>query len=97
YCLTDKPCIKPFDPQITGNQPYPITEYQPVYFVSESFEEAQIKLREFALSIPRPFTVRYNPYTQTVEILDRKPQIDSLARDIQDEMQLLLDAIKKIR
>ncbi|RWS09971.1 Protein henna-like protein [Dinothrombium tinctorium] len=96
YCLSDKPTLKPFDPYVTGSQPYPITEYQPIYFVSESFDDAQKKLREYALSIPRPFAVRYNPYTQTVYILDRKPQIDELARDIQSEMQLLLDAIRKI-
>lgn len=96
YSLSGKPEIRAFDPYHTGNQKYPITEYQPVYFLAESFEDAQQKMREFALSIPRPFTVRYNPYTQSVEILDTKIQVETLSRDIQCEMQLLIDALTKI-
>lgn len=97
YCLSEKPDVRPFDPYTTGCQKYPVTEYQPVYFLAESFDDAQQKMREFALSIPRPFTVRYNAYTQSVEILDAKPQVETLARDIQSEMQLLMDALKKIQ
>ena len=45
YCLTDKPKVLPFDPAKTSLQKYPITEYQPVYFVAESFEDAKAKVR----------------------------------------------------
>lgn len=45
YCLTDKPQILPFDPDKTCLQKYPITEYQPVYFVADSFENAKEKVR----------------------------------------------------
>lgn len=96
YCLSDKPEIRDFCPEKTGVQKYPITEYQPVYYVAESFEDAQRKIREFALSIPRPFTVHYNPYTQSVEILDAKPQVEELVRDLHSEMELLMDALRKI-
>lgn len=96
YCLSDEPEIREFCPEKTGVQKYPITQYQPVYYLSESFEDAQRKIREFALSIPRPFTVHYNPYTQSVEILDAKPQMEELARDIMYEMELLMDSLKKI-
>lgn len=44
YCLSDKPEVRPFDPEKTGTQAYPITEYQPVYFVAESFQDAKLKL-----------------------------------------------------
>lgn len=44
YCLTDKPEIKEFDPAVTGLQKYPITSYQPIYFVSNSFENAIEKM-----------------------------------------------------
>jgi len=96
YCLSGKPEIKAFDPYVTGDQKYPITQYQPIYFLAESFDDAQQKLREFALSIPRPFTVQYNAYTQSVEILDSKVQLESVARNIQCEVQLLMDTMKKI-
>ena len=44
YALSDKPKVLPFDPAVTGSTKYPITEYQPTYFVTESFEDAQNKL-----------------------------------------------------
>ncbi|XP_075886059.1 phenylalanine-4-hydroxylase isoform X2 [Nelusetta ayraudi] len=50
YCLTDKPQVLPFDPSKTSLQKYPITEYQPIYFVAESFEDAKEKVRRFALA-----------------------------------------------
>lgn len=96
YCLTDKPEIRPFEPLKTSLQKYPITEYQPVYYVSESFEDAKEKLIQFAATIPRPFSVRYNPYTQSVEILNSKPQIQSLVREINCHMQVLTDALVKL-
>lgn len=97
YCLSGEPDVKPFDPYVTGVQKYPITEYQPTYFLAESFEDAQQRLREFALAIPRPFAIRYDPYTQSVEILDSSAQIENLARDIQASMNTLTDALTKIR
>ncbi|XP_054155814.1 protein henna-like [Oppia nitens] len=96
YSLSGKPDIRPFDPYVTGSQKYPITQYQPIYYLADSFDDAQQKLREFASSIPRPFTVRYNPYTQSVEILNSKVQLETMAQNIQSEVQLLVDAMKKI-
>ncbi len=37
---------------------YPITEYQPTYFVADSFNSAKEKMRSFAASLNRPFHVR---------------------------------------
>lgn len=44
YCLSDKPELRPFDPPKTALQKYPITEYQPVYYVAEDFEDAKEKM-----------------------------------------------------
>lgn len=44
YCLTDRPELREFEPAVTGEQKYPITEYQPVYFVANSFEDAKAKM-----------------------------------------------------
>ena len=41
---SDKPKRLPFDPAVTGATEYPITEYQPTYYVTDSFESAQQKL-----------------------------------------------------
>ena len=44
YSLGGKPELKPFEPFKTAVQKYPITEYQPIYFVAESFENAKEKM-----------------------------------------------------
>lgn len=44
YCLSDKPQLREFDPAQTGCTSYPITEYQPIYYVAESFEDAKDKM-----------------------------------------------------
>ena len=50
YCLSDKPEIRQFDPPKTALQPYPITEYQPIYYVTDSFESAKEKMMYFTIS-----------------------------------------------
>ncbi|KAJ1679139.1 hypothetical protein EV182_002656, partial [Spiromyces aspiralis] len=66
YAMSDKPEKLPFDPNKAAVQKYPITEYQPVYFVAENFRSATAKVREFASNMNRPFQVRYDPYTQSI-------------------------------
>lgn len=38
--------------------------------------------RKFAATIPRPFMVRYNAYTQSIEVLDNTQQVKNLADSI---------------
>lgn len=45
HALSEKACVKMFDPKTTCNQECLITTFQEVYFVSESFEEAKEKMR----------------------------------------------------
>jgi phenylalanine-4-hydroxylase len=71
YCLSDKPKVLPFDPAATALQKYPITEYQPVYFECESFASMTKKLKEFAASLQRSFTVELNPYASKVVVTDK--------------------------
>lgn len=55
-----------------------------------------IFFRKYAATIPRNFSVRYNPYTQSIEVLDSKPQIENLVQNLHQEMSLLLDALRKL-
>ncbi|MEE6480092.1 hypothetical protein FKM82_012454 [Ascaphus truei] len=96
YCLTDKPEFKPFEPESTALQKYPITDFQPVYFIADSFENAKEKVRKFAATIPRPFSVRYNPYTQSIEVLDNVEQLKNLADCISGEIGILCSALRKL-
>jgi phenylalanine-4-hydroxylase len=70
---------------------------QPCYFLAESFRDAKEKVKSFAATIPRPFTARYNPYTQSIEILDNKEQIVKLSHDITQDMHTLTDALQKLK
>merc|ERR1712038_110823 len=96
YCLTDKPEKADFDPAITGVTEYPITDYQPKYYVTQSFEDAQRKMREFANTIPKPFTARYCPYTSRIEQLDNKKLILKNMRQVRREMAILTEAMEKL-
>ncbi|CAF3363520.1 unnamed protein product [Rotaria sp. Silwood1] len=95
YCLTDTPTVVSFDPFRTAVQPYPITNYQPTYFLAESFKDAKEKLRQYAMTIPRPFTVRYNPYTQTMEVVNGNEQIVNMVRTLRNDMDIIIDALRK--
>merc|ERR1712080_212316 len=95
WSLSGEPEMKPFEPEKTGVQKYPITEHQPVYFVTESFEDAKQKMIDFASTIPRPFGVRYDAYTQSIQLLDSKRQIQMLIQNINSEIRTLCDAFNK--
>ena len=44
YCLTNEPKVCDFDPAVTGTTKFPITKYQPLYYVTNSFDDAKRKL-----------------------------------------------------
>ena len=96
YCLSEKPATRAFDPAVTALQQYPISEYQPLYFVADSFHDAQSKVRAFAATLDRPFGVRYDPFTQTIQVLDSLEKVQQLAHSISREMNILTDAIQKM-
>ncbi|KAG5867993.1 hypothetical protein JTB14_007821 [Gonioctena quinquepunctata] len=96
YALENKAEIRPFEPAKTALQKYPITEFQPIYFVAESFEDAKEKMIKYAATIPRGFGVRYNAYTQSIEVLDSKLQIQRLVNSISSEISILIDSLKKL-
>ncbi|ELR14932.1 phenylalanine hydroxylase [Acanthamoeba castellanii str. Neff] len=96
YSMSSEPELRPFDPFQACEQEYPITKYQPVYFVAESFERAKAQMRQFAESLDRPFTVHYNPFTQTVEVLDTKEKLVSLANTLRSDISLLVSGIRNL-
>ena len=76
YSMSGQAEIRPFDPETTGQQKYPVTEYQPVYYLAESFADAQTKLEKYALEIPRPYNFRYNTAAETIETEPLKQTIN---------------------
>ncbi|NP_001292338.1 tryptophan 5-hydroxylase 2 [Oryzias latipes] len=96
HALSDKACVRMFDPKTTCNQECLITTFQEVYFVSESFEEAKEKMREFAKTIKRPFSVYYNPYTQSVDLLKDTRSIENVVQDLRSDLTTVCDALGKM-
>ncbi|MGH0173476.1 UNVERIFIED_CONTAM: hypothetical protein FKN15_065653 [Acipenser sinensis] len=96
HALSGKSKVKLFDPKVTCKQECIITTFQDVYFVSESFEEAKEKMREFAKTIKRPFSVRYNPYTQSVDILKDTKSITTVVKDLRHELDIVSDALSRM-
>ncbi|XP_062402907.1 tryptophan 5-hydroxylase 1a [Sardina pilchardus] len=96
HALSGNARITPFDPNVTCNQECLITTFQDVYFVSDSFEEAKVKMREFAKTIKRPFTVRYNPYTQSVDVLKDTMSINSVVEELRHELDIVGDALSRL-
>nr|DBA17600.1 TPA: hypothetical protein GDO54_003022 [Pyxicephalus adspersus] len=96
HSLSGNAKVKPFDPVVTCNQECIITTFQDVYFYSDSFEEAKEKMREFAKTIKRPFGLKYNPYTQSVQVLKDTKSITDVVSDLRHELDIVSDALNKM-
>uniref|UniRef100_A0A669BPZ7 tryptophan 5-monooxygenase n=1 Tax=Oreochromis niloticus TaxID=8128 RepID=A0A669BPZ7_ORENI len=96
HALSSCANILPFDPTVTCNQECMITTFQQVYYVADSFEEAKNKMREFAKTLRRPFTIRYDPYTQSVDVLEDTNNINSMVKDIRHELDIVEDALNRL-
>ncbi|XKL65862.1 hypothetical protein PGB90_009282 [Kerria lacca] len=97
HAISEKPEHRPFDPNVTAVQPYQDQEYQPIYYVAESFEDAKDKFRRWVSKMSRPFEVRYNPHTQRVEVLDSVEKLDNLMNQLNLEMLHLNTAFNKLK
>ncbi|CAG9799492.1 unnamed protein product [Chironomus riparius] len=97
HAVSDKPEHRPFEPEKTAIQPYQDQEYQPIYFVAESFEDAKEKFRRWVSNMSRPFEVRYNPHTERVEVLDSVEKLQSLVSQLNTEVLHLTNAIDKLK
>ena len=95
YCLTDAPRLQPFDPSTASSTAYPITEFQPLYFVADSFEVMKRQIRWYSMTLTRPFPVHYNPYTRSVEILDSRDKLHRFSVRIQQDFMTLMDSLKR--
>ena len=77
---TAVPKILDWDPIIASETSYPITEYQPTYFVAESLADAKLKMRHFCEGLPRPFYARYNKRSGSVWV-DRAVKALNISRN----------------
>ncbi|XP_060832488.1 tryptophan 5-hydroxylase 1 [Bombus pascuorum] len=85
-----------FDPEVTCKQECIITAFQNAYYYTDSFEEAKEKMRSFANQIQRPFGLRYNPYTQSVEVLTDAQKITAVVSELRGDLCIVSNALRKI-
>lgn len=97
HALSDKPELRSFDPSSTAVQPYQDQEYQPIYYVADSFEDAKEKFRRWVSTMSRPFEVRFNPHTERVEILDSVDKLETLVSQLNTEVLHLTNALAKLK
>jgi phenylalanine-4-hydroxylase len=60
------PEYRPWDPPRAAAQAYPITKYQPVYYVADSLADAKAQMRAYCEGLARQFHVRYDAATESV-------------------------------
>ena len=66
HAVSRSPNLLPWDPLVASTTEYPITSFQPTYFVANSLADACRKMRDFSDSLPKPFRARYNPLTGSI-------------------------------
>ena len=54
------------------------------------------QVREFSATMNRPFDVRYNALTQSIEVLDQKDKVLRFAQNIRGDLTRLISAMEKM-
>jgi phenylalanine-4-hydroxylase len=62
------PEIKDWDPNVAALTEFPITTYQPTYFLASSLSDAKQRMRQYCESLQRPFFALHNAQTNSVFI-----------------------------
>ncbi|KAF8764407.1 Tyrosine 3-monooxygenase like protein [Argiope bruennichi] len=97
HALSSKPEQRVFDPENAAVQPYQDQDYQDVYYVAESFDDAKLKFRNYvAQHLKRSYEVRYDAMTQSIQLLDSVEKLESLSASLLNEVARLASAIKKL-
>ena len=71
-------------------------DYQPIYFLAETFEDAKQKLHIFAKSLKRPYDLVYDAHTQSLHILDNMKVIHDLSAQLKQNMDVLEHALNRL-
>ena len=53
--------------------------------------------RLFAAKMPRPFSVRYNPFTQSLDVLESKDDLTRFGKDLQTELGSFMNALDRMQ
>ena len=62
------PELRDWDPYEASKLEFPITKYQPVYFVAATLQNAKQKMRKFCEELNRPFFASFNEHHQSIYV-----------------------------
>ncbi|XP_018020964.1 tyrosine 3-monooxygenase [Hyalella azteca] len=98
HALSSAPEHREFEPSVTAVQPYQDQDYQDVYFVAESITDAQSKFRRWAAAtLTRPYEVRYDPFSCSVEVLNSHRALTRAAGGLLHELVNITAALEKLQ
>ncbi|NXU50334.1 TY3H monooxygenase, partial [Turnix velox] len=96
YALSDKPEYKPFDPEVTAVHPYQDQAFQPVYFIAENLEVAKAKLQSYMMKMKKPFSLHYDPFTCSTEVMKAPPKVKRAVSQMKEELKNLSLALENL-
>lgn len=92
------PQLKDFVAEETALVEYNDAEYQVVYYVAQSFEDAKEKIKQYAAKhLDRVHELIYDPYTCSIRELDNLSELARFADSIQADSRRLQSAIDKLK
>lgn len=74
------PEFRDWNPFNAAQQDFPITTYQPIYYVADSFVDAKKKMFEFSESLDRPFSVRWDDDQMRISVDRNIARLSKLAK-----------------
>jgi len=85
------PSVRPFKPEEAAVMPFPITTYQPVYFMAGSTENMKTLMSQYAdLKISQPFYPQYDALTKRIRVtkaVTRGPRTSTLELQAQKQKE----------
>ncbi|XP_066490556.1 tyrosine 3-monooxygenase-like [Tiliqua scincoides] len=96
YALSKKPEYKPFNPEVMMIQPYQDQTFQPIYFVAENLEDAKLKLQKYALHMKKTFSLHYDPFTCSIDVLDSPQKVKEIITHLKEDLKSLCHALEKL-
>jgi phenylalanine-4-hydroxylase len=81
----ERPELREWEPEKAALQEFPITTYQPIYYVSEGLNGMKKKMLEYSEALEKPFHCRYQPLTQSIWV-DRAIKRDQFEEKVVDEL-----------
>ncbi|CAI2347286.1 unnamed protein product [Caenorhabditis sp. 36 PRJEB53466] len=97
HACSDTPEHKDFDPVVTAAQKYEDDDYQPLYFVADSIHDALAKLRKYASSMDRPFSVVYDPFTKSIETIESSADLDKAFCRLSNDLSAITHAADRMK